>query len=229
MNINDAPGSEQVEEMDKVYNVSRRHFFQLAGGVAGVGILLAACKKTTGPSTIYVGSGDTGLLNYFYILEQIEAEFYTQAVATPYYGMDSSEELLLTDVRDHEIAHRDFLQNLLGKSAISTIKPNFSSVTFSDRTSVLTHAAIIEDLVVAAINGAAQLFLNTDYVLALAKMLSVEARHSAYFRDILNYNSFADSTVISSSGLDQSMTPNAVLAVAETYSQTTFDTRQLPN
>jgi len=229
MKINNTPGSLQVEEMDKGYDVSRRRFFQLAGGIAGAGILLSACNKRTGPSTTYVGSGDTGLLNYFYILQQLEADFYTQAVATPYYGMDASEEQLLTDVRDHEIAHAGLLQNLLGANAITKIVTNFSAVNFADRTSVLSHAYAIEDLVISGYNGAAQLFVNTSYVLQLAKMVSVEARHSAYFRDILNYNSFADSTVISSNGLDQANTPSVVLASAEAYIQTTFDASKLPN
>ena len=228
MKINNTPVSEQVEEMDKVYNVSRRSFFQLAGGVAGAGILLSACRKT-GPSTTYIGAGDVGLLNYFYILEQLEAQFYTQAVATPYYGMDASEEQLLKDVRDHEIAHAEFLKGLLAANAVPTIVTNFSAVTFADRTSVLSHAYAIEDLGISAYIGAAELFTDSTYAIELAKIASVEARHSAYFRDILSYNSFADSTVISSNGLDQSLTPSAVLAQAETYIKTTFDASKLPN
>src|ERR1700733_1432632 len=99
MKINNTPGNDQVEEMDQSSSLSRRRFFQLAGGVAGAGLLLQACKKA-GAGTTYIGSGDTALLNYIYILEQLEAAFYTQAVATPYYGMDASEQALLQDVRD---------------------------------------------------------------------------------------------------------------------------------
>jgi len=46
------PGNEQVEEVDKVYDVSRRRFFQLAGGIAGAGVLLAACRRT--PPSIFM-------------------------------------------------------------------------------------------------------------------------------------------------------------------------------
>jgi rubrerythrin len=225
MNNNSTPvGTDQ----DKVTDVSRRRFFQLAGGIAGAGVLLSACHSS-GPSTVYIGSGDTALLNYFYILEQLEAAFYTQAVATPYYGMDASEQQLLTDVRDHEIAHREFFKKLLAGKAIPSIVPNFSAITFADRTSVLSHAYAFEDLGVSAYNGAAELFADNSYAIELAKIVSVEARHAAYFRDILTYNSFADNTVIGSNGLDQSNKPSYVLSVAAAYSQTTFDARQLPN
>ena len=229
MKIKNAPGNEQVEEMDKVYDVSRRRFFQLAGGIAGAGLLLSACRRRSGPTDTFLGSGDTALLNYFYVIQQLEAAFYTQAVATPYYGLTVSESLLLTDVRDQEIAHSEFLNKILGANAVSNIVVNFSAITFADRSSVLKYAAIFEDMAVSAFNGAAGLFSNPQYVYMLAKMTSVEARHSACFRDLLNYNSFADSTAVSSLGLDLAGTPATVFASAEAYLQTTFDSSKLPN
>src|SRR6202008_2083074 len=113
----------------------------------------------------------TALLNFLYILQQIEAAFYTQAVATPYYGMSHLEAIALSDVRDQEIAHEQFLKTVLGKDAITTISPNFSSVTFADRTSVLTSAYTIEDIVISGLNGAAGLFTNTSLALTLSKMV----------------------------------------------------------
>jgi hypothetical protein len=228
MEIKNAP-VEQVEEMDKVPDVSRRRFFQLAGGIAGAGLLLSACRNRSKPTDTFLGSGDTGLLNCIYVIQQLEAAFYTQAVATPYYGLTVSESQLLTDVRDQEIAHMEFMKGLLGNNAVSNISVNFSAVEFADRTSTLKYAAIFEDMSVSAINGAAHLFSNMDYVFALAKMVSVEARHSSYFRDLLTNGSFADSTVINNYGLDQAGTPATVFANAETYLHTTFDASKLPN
>jgi len=204
-------------------------FFQLAGGLAGAGLLLSSCHTRTGPSDTYLGSGDVALLNYLYILEQLEAAFYTQAFATPYYGMTTSELQLLQDVRDQEIAHREFLMTLLGKSAVPAISLNFSMVTFADRGSVLSYAATIEDMVISGFNGAAHLFTNTDMVLILGKMTCVEARHSAYFRDILTHNTFADNTVVDVNGLGQSGSPATVLALAKTFIHTNFDSSKLPN
>jgi Ferritin-like domain len=228
MKITKAPGEKQVGEMDEVYDVSRRRFFQLAGGIAGAGVLLSACHPRTGPTDIYIGSGDTALLNFLYILEQLEAAFYTQAVATPYYGLTNLESLCLTDVRDQEIAHRNFLKALLGKNAITNILPNFTNITFADRTNFLTNAAIIEDIVVSGFTGAAGLFVDQSYPNTFSKIITVEARHSAYFRDILTHNSFSDG-VISTTGLDQAITPSTVLAAAQQFIQTRFDSTKLPN
>ena len=211
MKIVNTPANEQVEEMDKGYDVSRRRFFQLAGGIAGAGILLAACRRTE-PSTSYVGSGDTGLLNYLYILEQVQAGFYTQAVLTPFYSLTVGESACFIDTRDQAIAHREYLHALVGKSAINPIVLDLSPVTFADRTSTLSNAIILADLAVGAYNGTAQLFTNTDYILTAGKIATVQARRSAYMRDLLSaanisspsyHNTFADTTVINSNGLDQ--------------------------
>jgi len=229
MKLMTAPGDEQVVKVEKVADVSRRRFFQLAGGITGAGLLLAACRKSP-PNTKYLGSGDIALLNFLYILNQLEAQFYTQA-STPgsqYYGMTHLELLCITDLRDQEIAHSEFLKSILGANAVPIIKVNFSAVTFADRTSVLTNAATIEDLVVSGLNSAANLFVNQTYALAFTKMVSVEARHSAYVRDSLTPNSFG-ANVINSNGLDQVSTPAAVLAAAEAYIETTFDSSKLPN
>ena len=47
---------------------------------AGIGV---ACKKdTTTNNGVDLGSGDVGILNYAYALEQLEAAFYIQVIAT---------------------------------------------------------------------------------------------------------------------------------------------------
>jgi Ferritin-like domain len=229
MKIVTTPVEQQVEEINTGFNPSRRGFLKLAGGIAGAGVLFSACHPLGSPTNIYLGSGDTALLNFLYVLEQIEAAFYTQAVATPYYGMTHLELLAITDVRDQEIAHREWLKTLLGKSAITTISPDFSSVTFADRTSTLSSAATIEDLVISGINGAASRFSDTAYPVALAKMVSVEARHSAYFRDTLTPNSLSDSNVTDTNGLGQAQAPSVVLAAAGKFSHTLFDSSKLPS
>ncbi len=218
----------QVEEMDKGFNVSRRRFLQLTGGIAGAGLLLNACKPVAAPAVHSMGTGDTGLLNFLYILQQIEAAFYTQAVATPYYGMDNLELMAITDVRDQEIAHMEYFKKLLAGDAVDPLSPDFSTVVFADRASVLSSAAKIEDIVISGLNGASTLFGNKGYSLAFSKMASVEARHSAYFRQMNAANTFAD-TVIDANGLDQALSPALVLTGALVYSHTKYDANGLPN
>jgi len=217
----------QTEEKDIVHSESRRRFFKLAGGIAGAGVLLSACHPTSGPTDIYLGTGDQALLNFLYIIQQVEAAFYTQAVATPYYNITHLEYLALQDVRDQEITHREFLKTLLAEKAVTKISPDFSSVTFADRTSLMNSAAAIEDLAVSALNGSLHLFANTAYAFTFSKMVSVEARHSAYFRDSVVPNSFG-TTVVDVQGRDQAQSPSVVMASVQKYTHTRFDSSNLP-
>lgn len=225
------PPAEELE-MQPDYDVSRRKFFQLAGGIAGAGLLLAACHKddsTPAPATgnVSLGSGDTGVLNYAYALEQLEAAFYTQVIMNPYSNMSQGEMALLTNIRDHEIAHREFFKAALGTSAIQALQVDFSTIDFTSRDNVLATAKAFEDLGVSAYNGAGQLISNTDYLLLAGKIVSVEARHAAYIRDLISYNSFADNTAVSTSGLDMATTPGAVVMTANKYLKTKIDASQL--
>ena len=228
MKIVNTPGNDQVEEMDVINDVSRRRFFQLAGGIAGAGILLAACRRTP-PSTFFVGSGDVGLLNYLNVLEQVQVGFYTQAVITPYYNLTPSESLCLSDTRDQAIAHQAYWNALAGTGAIAAVVLDMSPVTFADQSSVLNNAINLADLAVSAYNGTAQLFQNTNYILAAAKIATVQARRSAYMRDLLNYNSFASNSAVNTSGLDLVASPPSVMASLQAYNQTKFDVIKLPS
>ncbi len=227
MGINNAPGNIQVEEMDKVSDVSRRRFFQLAGGVAGAGLLLQACRRTP-PSDVYIGAGDTALLNYLYIIKQVMSAFWTQAVITPYYNITKSESDLQPDLRDQEIAHREFLKSVLGKSAINTITMDLSPVTFADRNNFLANAITLEDLNVAAYSGTIQLFKDVSNIPYLAKMASVDARHAGYVHDLFAHNNFGDGPVIDSTGLNATISPGAGLTAIQRYIQTRFDSSKLP-
>jgi hypothetical protein len=210
---------------------SRRHFLGLAGGLAAAGLLLESCNKDDDDnmgSGINLGSGDVGILNYAYALEQLEAAFYTQVAATPYTGITAAETALLTDIRDHEIAHREFFKAAIGSAAIPALEVNFSSVNFSDRTSVLGTAKAFEDLGVSAYNGAGKLLVKPEYLVLAGKIVSVEARHAAYIRDLIMNGTFADSDVVDANGLDKSRDPLEVLAIARTYLKSTLNANNLP-
>ncbi len=214
---------------DDVPNPSRRHFFQLSAGLAGVGVLIGACHKSSSNNGVNLGSGDIGVLNYAYALEQLEAAFYTRVIASQYSGITADEVALLTDIRDHEVAHREFFKAALGTSAIQALSVNFSSIDFSNRAAVLGAAKTFEDLGVSAYNGAGRLITSAEYLLVAGKIVSVEARHAAYIRDLIGYNSFADNSAMGSNGLDLESSPNTVLAAASAYLNTKLDASNLPN
>ena len=222
-----------------VQSADRRLFLRYAGVATGA-ILIQSCVDKdsmttplpgTGVTTVDLGTGDVGILNYAYALEQLEAAFYTQVIATPYSGITDVERTLLTEIRDHEIIHRDFFKAALGTSAIAGLEVNFSAINFADRASVLNTAKTFEDLGVAAYNGAGKLIKDVNYLLLAGKIVSVEARHAAAIRSLLSPKtaSFAgDDIVTPANGLDPAMTPSAVLTAAQPFVKTTITAANLP-
>jgi len=220
------------DSMAKLF--SRRKFFGIMGAGSALMIAAASCKKdNSGPGKpnnggVNLGSGDIGILNYAYALEQLEAAFYTKVVASPYSQMSVMEKSYLTDIRDHEIAHREFFKAALASKAIQSLEVNFSSIDFNSRTSVLATAKAFEDLGVSAYNGAGKLITNPDYLTLAGKIVSVEARHAAWIRDLITPGTFADMTVVDMNGLDVARKPDDVLAIAGTYLKTKLDASNLP-
>ncbi|MDP4130402.1 MAG: ferritin-like domain-containing protein [Bacteroidota bacterium] len=209
---------------------------------AAMFIGLESCKKDNknpnpSPSTTDVGSGDTGILNFAYALEQLEAAFYTMVSASFYAGITTDEQTILTDIMYHEVLHRNFFKAALGTSAIGTLQFDFSSVDFTSRASVLNTAKALEETGVSAYNGAGAYITNPDYLTLAGKIVSVEARHAAAIRDLLNPKSgdFAGDDVVNpASGLDFSRTPNSttggpsIVATANRFLTTKISATKLP-
>lgn len=230
-------------EADKndVARQSRRKFLQFTGAAALLATGLSGCQKIkeylpnpgggggNNSPAVDLGSGDVGILNYAYALEQLEAAFYIKVQESPYAGISDMEKMLLGDIRNHEIAHREFFKKALADKGIMKLEFDFSSIRFNDRTSVLATAKAFEDLGVSAYNGAGSLIQSTDYLLLAGKIVSVEARHAAFIRDLIDYGSFADRTVINSDGLDTSRKPADVLAIAGKYIKNKIDASKLPS
>lgn len=225
----DAVQQTEVQWATVPRGMSRRNFLAGVAGAAGAATIITACSKHHDDDGINLGSGDIGILNFAYALEQLEAAFYTAVINSLFNGITPSEQALLTDIRDHEIAHREFFKNALGSSAIQSLEVNFSSINFSSRDSVLGTAKAFEDLGVSAYNGAGQLITSPDYLLLAGKIVSVEARHAAYIRDLVSNGSFADSTVVNpTTGLDQARMPKDVLAIASQYLKSKLNANNLP-
>ena len=218
---------EQEERSILTAPLQRRSFLQFAGaGMAGAALLAAGCTKDDGivaaPSTGVTldFKDDFGVLNYAYALEQLEAAFYIQVASSFASGFSTAERAKLDDIRLHEISHREFFKKALGNAGIGSLEVDFSSINFSDRTSVLATAKAFEDLGVAAYNGAGVRIKDDKYLVAAGQIVSVEARHAAYIRDIIANGSFANSEVVDSNGLDQAFTPDKVLGIAKKYIKT---------
>lgn len=163
-----------------------------------------------------LGTGDIGVLNYAYALEQLEAAFYTQVLARSYAGMTGPEQAILQQIQAHEVAHRDYFRDALGGAGIPALQVDFTQVNFSSRTSVLTTARTFEDLGVSAYNGAGALLRDPAHLAAAGSIVSVEARHAAAIRNLLRPGTgyFAGDDVVNGQGLDVARPPHAVLPLA---------------
>jgi hypothetical protein len=217
-------------------DLRRRDFLKFAGAsAASLAVLsLSGCKKDHdddidhGGKGLYFGSGDVAILNYAYALEQLEAAFYIQLVNNPYAGMTAMEKAFFTDIRDHEIAHREFFKVALGAKAISSLEFNLGGINFSNRSTVLATAKTFEDLGVSAYNGAGWLIKDVNYLLLAGKIVSVEARHAAWVRDMIDNGSFANQEVVDSNGLDVAKSPSVVLSAAAPFIKSKIDVSDLP-
>ena len=232
--------------------LKRRAFLQYSGAtLAASAFVLAGCENDTvvptvnnsktnnasartaeDDNTVYLGSGDIGILNYAYALEQLEAAFYSTVVAEATFSsiFSQEEQTILRDLEKHEIVHREFFKTALGENAIQGLTPNFSAVDFSSRDSVLATAKTFEDLGVAAYNGAGKLLVDVNLLLVAGKIVSVEARHAAAIRDVINPWSmdFAGDDVVDENGLDRALMPSVVLAAAQPFIMETIDGSELP-
>ncbi|HEY0037354.1 MAG TPA: ferritin-like domain-containing protein [Longimicrobium sp.] len=254
------PGGGEIELLPRIHEpAQRRDFLKWSGAGALALVGLAACgddtdvrtitevvpgpptppppapPPPTAPAAVTLNFANVfGVLNYAFALEQLEAAFYVQVVNSPGFNtiFSANERQVLLDVRDHELAHREFFARAipaLGGTAIGGLTPNFGSINFGSRESVLTTARTFEDLGVAAYNGAGPL-LNDDAtgrtVLTVAgKIVSVEARHASAIRDLLAPRSSA----FAPSAFDDALPPSQVIAAAQPFVQNQITVTNVPN
>jgi hypothetical protein len=252
MSQQNGPGGGTLSRLEQP--AGRRDFLKWSGaGVLGA-VALGACTDETDvrsitevvtetdtvapPPTVFPSvalnfSNNFGVLNYAYALEQLEAAFYTMVVANGAFNtaFPENERRILTDLRDHEIAHREFFKGAipaLGGTLIPNLTPNFDGVNFASRDSVLVTARAFEDLGVAAYNGAGPLLTNDatgQTLLTVAgKIVSVEARHAAAIRDLLAPRTGA----FAPQAFDDAFTPQQVLAIAQPFIRNTVTATNVP-
>lgn len=207
----------------------RRTFLRVAGASAAP-LLLAGCGSDgstpvpTNPNLLRLSSGDGGLLNYLYLLEQLEAAFYQKIIDAPPADWRAGEKAFFDDLRDHELIHRETLRYALGTNAYDALfeRPlafDFTSLSLTTRAGVLAAAQQFEDLGVAAYAGVLRLVNTTVLIALLAKIASTEARHAALVRDLRTPGSFADEDMVVSAGSLQHV------SVAKTPAQVMTETQ----
>jgi len=241
---NNQPDVSQLLTGKESAALGRRVFMRYLGATAAAGVALSACQnELVDPAARGsaragdvvdlgdIGYNDVSVLNYAYALEQLEAAFYVQVLLTPFAGMNGYERSVLSDIRDHEIIHRELFKAALGSAAIPGLTPNFSSINFNSRASVLGTARVFESVGVSAYNGAGKRLKSADYLTLAGKIVSVEARHVSIISEMLNPMTAAfagDDIVDSVSGLGQARNPSEVLPLVQPFIQEKVNGKDQP-
>ena len=174
------------EALDEVQSSSRLGFLKhavVAGGtIAAGGVLLGGLPRLAigapGPAQ------DVAILQFALTLEYLEAAFYTDAVKQ---GALSGETLQFARVVGaHERAHVAYLKKALGSKAQKSPTFDFKGTT-EDQGKFQATAVLLEDTGVAAYNGQGP-NLTKKTLAAAGSIVSVEARHAAWIRDIVGKN-----------------------------------------
>ena len=179
--------------------------------------------------SIDLGSGDFGIMNLAYTLDQLETAFYATAVANATTA-SAYDRNVLAELHDHEVAHREFFKAFLGGFAIPKLDFDFSGVDFSNRDAVFDAAQQFENVGVAAFNGTGPLIHDVEVLKVAGKMVSVEARHATFARHMLSPKKkfTLAHELINAQGLDWSLTPAEVVAKAQPYIKQKLSVANLP-
>lgn len=177
--------TESIQQTDTPAGAATDTGSKAAWTLAAVPLAFAAlAKKAFGQAQ---QPSVTDVLNFALTLEFLEAEFYINGVNRTGLIPARDRDIFVT-IRDHEIAHVQFLREALGANAVA--RPNFDFTAggafpdvFSNYQTFVTLATAFEDTGVRAYKGAAPALINNDAVLTAAlKIHSVEARHAAEVR-----------------------------------------------
>lgn len=151
----------------------------VAGGViAAGGVLVTGLPRLAAAAASR--AQDVEVLNFALLLENLQAAFYAEALRA---GKLTGERRQFAEiVGGQERAHRAYLERTLGSRARSAPRFRLKQAVASDDLFVAA-ATVLEDLGLAAYNGQAT-NLTRPALRAAARVISVEARHASWIRDL---------------------------------------------
>lgn len=248
--LNPVPLKNTGPTVPAIPSVERRMFMRQLGLVsASTAAFLASCSRAneaispqTGRSgartgatllpdgTIDLGSGDTGIANLAYTLEQLEVAFYATALEKA-YAISQSDRKVIAELHDHELVHREFFKALLDGNAIPMLDFDFSGINFTDRNSVFDAAQQFEDVGIAAYNGTGPLIEDVEMLKVAGKLVSIESRHATLARYMLQPKSYFSlgHELIDAQGRDWALTPPEIVKKAQPYIKQKISVANLPN
>jgi rubrerythrin len=200
-----------LEVVAELYGTTRAGFLRTAalGGAAMLSTLVA-------PSEAAAKLGDVRILNFGLRFERLQATFYTQAeelgtIAT----MAAAKREWARTLGAHERAHVRIIKKVLGPKAEP--RPFFDFGEDNETDAAFTRTAVaMEDLTVALLTGIMPQVHDRGLAAALFGLLTVEARHASWARNIVG-------AVPAAAAFDR---PRTLRSVQGAVAQTHFIVRQ---
>ncbi len=175
--------------------VSRQNFLKKAAwtgaafsamGIGGFGIAVSRAEAQAQAYESYQGLGDAAILQFAYLLEQLEGVFYDEGVNAGLFKGAFLDQVAV--IRDHEFAHADAIATTLGQlGAEVPAVPEFTypDGVFTDVVAFLELAATFEPAGIGAYQGAAPALESKDILAAAISIHNAECQHRAAI-NILN-------------------------------------------
>lgn len=184
--------------------------FLAAAAVAPIAVSAAPFRRATDNNTLLV-------LQFAHVLEQLETEFYTQALSKfqvsdfTAAGFTSANIPIeqFTAIQSDEATHVTTLESVItsfGATPLSTCKFDFSSV-LTDVSTMGPVARLVENVGVGAYLGAAHLVQDPVVLTAAASIVTVEARHQTVLNVLQGGSAIPQA-------FDIPLLPQEVLAIA---------------
>ena len=167
--------------------VSRQKFLKTAAwtgaafsamGIGGFGIAVSRAEAQAQAYESYQGLGDAAILQFAYLLEQLEGIFYDEGVNSGLFADDFLAQVAA--IRDHEFAHADAIATTLGQlGADVPAVPEFTypEGVFTDVVAFLELAATFEPVGIGAYQGAAPALESKDILAAAISIHNAECQH----------------------------------------------------
>ena len=193
--------------------------------LARMAVLFGAGALVTDPLSGQGAPTDVSLLNYALTIENLESAFYTEGLAT-FSSTDFANSTFAQNIgtvirgdvyaylcliRDQEAQHTRMLRSLIANRRSSPVNPCIYNFTFKTADDFVTLAVLLENIGIAAYNGALYQIQDLSLRRQMATIATVEARHSAYLNLLTG-------TSVSPSPFDNAATSATVLPALAKYS-----------
>ena len=169
-----------TEAVGELFGSTRAAFLRTA--VLGSAAMLSALMA---PSDAAAKVSDVDILIFGLRFERLQATFYTQAEELgTIAGMSAAKERWARTLGAHERAHVRIIKQVLGPKAEP--RPFFDFGEDNETDAAFTRTAVaMEDLTVALLTGVMPQVQDRGLAAALFGLMTVEARHAAWARNIV--------------------------------------------